>query len=224
MEKKTRKPILPFLLAGLAAVLILLASIFLIPNLRKSDPEESTASEAPPVTLPSFDEDAPLSAKISDAEYTIRDSYYETAEGYTYEDLYTILLVVETTTPLEEGDRAVFKLLRVPESAAPLLFTGIERADGHTDVTVYVFGSGRCYRLLATGDPICYDPASGLLYLPETDEVLSYSPHILKSYRGAENGITETDFERIVYRTFENGQISVSELPDYIEGGAADEK
>lgn len=181
----TFRKVFPFALVLLLSFL----SIALTLILTAKEPEKNA-----------FEEQKKLrEAILSDASPTVLSSTYKETGDYTWQDLYALLIVINGTTPVEQGEMPETYMLRTSFSNVPLLFSGVRKEDGTDNLEVYSFDGKKVYKLLTFEGTLYVDEESGLFYDPKEDLIYEYQPHIFRTYKAASCHRENGSFHPIAY-------------------------
>ena len=113
------------------------------------------------------------------------DSFYQYVSGYTWEDLYTLILLIspssEGITEGSDGKNAAFSIFRIREDCDPLIFIGFNDPETHrNNMALYITDGGFVYELLRIRESdIFIDPEDGTILIPEDRALYRYTPHVL---------------------------------------------
>ena len=145
---------------------------------QSSGPETSSLPSDPDAASAEADSSAPSESAPS-ASYTILDSKYQYAQGYAWDDLYALLVLIVKTSHIPEGMHPAFSLIRLDQEYDPMLLVGYED-DNNKDVrfTVYITDSGYVYELGTFSGSIKVSASSRALFLPDESLKLIYYPHV----------------------------------------------
>ena len=121
------------------------------------------------------------------------DSYYQFANDYDWEDLYTLMILIcQSGVGLSEGSawkHPSFALFSFDTGLDPMLFVGFTDPNtGKSTTTLYITDHGYVYELLKVNDDKVYiDPESGRIMIGSGEVYYRYTPHVLlKTETGSE--------------------------------------
>ena len=176
-------------------------------NLQKSIPQPITGSrsgrtaESPfrkiftkalalliPAILTAFLFSGPASAEapaLQESQVTemdgvkIHDSYFQYAQDYEWDDLYTLLILISKTSEYQEGYTPAFSIIRLNPYSDPFLFAGSwNKMTRSGDFTVYTTDNGYVYQLLQFSGTLSVSPSEESFYVNGKDR-FTYMPHAL---------------------------------------------
>ena len=155
------------------------------------------------------------SETASPASFTILDSKYQYAQGYAWDDLYTLLVLIVKTSDIPERMHPAFSLIRLDQAYDPMLLVGYQD-DKNKDVrfTVYITDSGYVYELGTFSGSIKINASSRTLFLPDEDLKLIYYPHVFLQTETAEDMDDLTD---LTVHDLSGRLISAEELTSLVQ-------
>lgn len=150
---------------------------------------------------------------VKGESYVIYDSYYQKAEGYSWQDLYTTLITLIETTPLSEGDEALYCMLDEDYLETPFICTCIRRADGSASFTIGLYARERYYSLLTAERELLFDRDSGAFYDPVLGIVYRYAPHVFLGFLAEDQPMTDFSFDTLPFiKASAESPVSVEEI------------
>ena len=143
-----------------------------------SEENTSRASEASPIPV----------------SYEILDSKYQYAQGYAWDDLYTLLVLIVKTSDIPEGMHPAFSLVRLSRNYDPMLLVGYQDTETkEVQYTVYITDSGYVYELSELSGTVKVSASEQALYLTEDDRKLVYLPHVFLTAKSTQEPSDLTD-------------------------------
>lgn len=216
-EKKKRKRIkvLKYLMVLSLGMLAIVITLLVVPQ--KHAGEELPESETAETETTKETEAAQESANLS-GEYQVVDSSYKRVENYSWEDMYTLLVILAKTTPVEGTEKPIFTIVRAPKSQAPLLIVGKKDDDGNENIEIYVLSEMKIYLLLKTKGQFEADVKHGLLYDKAAGKIYDYEPHNLLAYDAAGVDLTAYHFQSVSYTGLKEmtDPITVEHIEEYV--------
>lgn len=117
---------------------------------------------------------------FSGTSRTVLPSIYQAIPGYTWEDIYVILISVIMTNLPSDHHTPIFTIVRIASLSNPVLIAGFQnRETGEQTCTIYSVENETLYQMHQTTSPISYDPELELLYLEQDNLWLAAQKHVL---------------------------------------------
>lgn len=236
--RKQQKPISKILFSGRRYILCLLLACLLsgcgliekaggvIDHLISGSDEQTQAArpEEPAQYGPqiSTDEDRPEGLQVR-----IVDSYYQKVEGYTWQDLFSIMASIPQTTPNRGERKPVIALLEYPDIGYPLYFLGLsDEALETASLDLFVLDDGYIYELLSFEDEVFYSAEKNCFFLKNAGKQYTYAPHVLLEQDLPQSEWPE-DTVRLPLSDISRDKVTTEGIGAYVidlsEGGEADE-
>lgn len=208
-------------------IVLFLAAQLILPACDEegADMTESAApheTEADAETEPAEDtgdtEETETIATADPAEFQnlrVLESSYQYVNGYTWDDLYTLLAgVAQTTTGLEH--RTPYMLIvRLDTGWDPLLFIGLkENGSEAGSFSVYVVDEGYLYLLMSFEDEVYYNPDTEFFYLKNAGKKYIYAPHVMLEGDAPEESWPDSAV-KLPLQDISGIKISADHLEDY---------
>ena len=188
-----------YLAVILAGLLVVGAALFLIPKTKENENPSGRETSGEDTPGHSDKEDVKTSTEEAETKETEKDtpdpssgsagtpvdSFYQYVSGYTWEDLYTLILLIspssEGITEGSDGKNAAFSIFRIREDCDPLIFIGFNDPETHrNNMALYITDGGFVYELLRIRESdIFIDPEDGTILIPEDRALYRYTPHVL---------------------------------------------
>ncbi|GEM_PF-5143687 len=139
------------------------------PTVEPTESESETETETETVFVP----DLP--------EYEIIDSYWQEVEGYSWRDMYVMLMEITRTSPHLIKETTGMSLFKTRYTRIPLFFTGGHNNDTDQDeYHLYICESSKVYELIVTSKRLLYNPnTDALMIAGDKEYCYYYEPHVL---------------------------------------------
>lgn len=192
----------------------------------ESVPEETKETQESTAETSESETPEESSTAETSGEFRLQDGYsvlmadYQEVADYSWQDLYTVLLGILRTTPLEAGEEPIFCLPRGMITDTPLYITGVRRADGTEDITVAICEEEKYYVMLSHQGILQIDVKNSAFYDEANGIVYQYAPHVMLAYSASSVDRSVYDFQPIPYRVIgAEERIIVEEIENYVTGG-----
>jgi len=147
----------------------------------------SSTTTSAPTTMPektTVPEKETVSEKTDSAlailSEEIIDSSYQSVNGYTWEEIYSLMVTIGQTSPMDQGLVCGFNLLYDVHSTPLLLIGRYDPENKVSDMMLYVAENGNIYELLQMNGVVFYSPSRNVYYVDAADVAYQYVPHVMK--------------------------------------------